>query len=76
MSQASTSSRQPISPKYSGSMYDTTVMFSPAPSKIGPERVQPDELRAGEVQRDRRAGHVRDDQVVHDGVLLGEPQPA
>ena len=39
------------------------------------ERVQPLDQGAHEVERQRRAGHVGDDQVVHHRVLLGQPQP-
>ena len=44
---------------------DITVMFSPEPWKIGPERVHRLDLAAQEVQRHLRAGHVGDDEVVH-----------
>ena len=64
-----TSSRHARNPKSTWSRYEITVTLSPQSSKIGPERVDRDQLRAREVERPRRPGHVRHDEV-DDG-----PQP-
>ena len=39
------------------------------------EREEADDARAGEVDRHRRSRNVRDHQVVHDRMAIGEPQP-
>ena len=67
-------SRQAMIPTCTWPLLDITVMFSAGAVEDRAERVEPVDPGAHEVERHRRAGHVGDHQVVHDRVLLGQPQ--